>query len=65
MLFKIVCSNNTIIVYEYETGAIINVFQGHSNFIHSLIYNPNPTKFVFYTASEDGTVRAWDIVLNK
>ena len=63
--FAVICSNNTVIVYEYENGAIINVFQGHSNIIHSLIFNTDRDKYVLYTASEDGTLRAWDIVLNK
>lgn len=40
-------------------------FEAHTNFIYDLAFNPDAEKYILYSCSEDGLVKAWDIVLNR
>lgn len=61
----IATARNNILVYDTETYKLLNSFSGHSGFIYDLSFSPDKEKFMLYSASEDGTVKIWDILLNK
>jgi U3 small nucleolar RNA-associated protein 13 len=61
----IATARNNIFVYDTETYKLLNSFSGHSGFIYDLSFSPDKEKFLLYSASEDGTVKIWDILLNK
>lgn len=61
----IVGSNHSILVYDLHNYNLINSFSGHDTFIYDIAFNPDKEKYILYSGSEDGTVKIWDIVLNK
>ncbi len=44
---------------------MVSNFEAHTNFIYDLKFNPEAEKYLLYSCSEDGTIKSWDIVLNK
>jgi U3 small nucleolar RNA-associated protein 13 len=58
-------SSNKILVYDSENFKLLSTFSEHSGFIYDLQFNPDKEKFLLYSASEDGSVKIWDIILNK
>lgn len=53
------CGDNNIYACSLENGLITRTFTGHSDYIHSLDGNAANNQIV--SASEDGTVRFWDV----
>lgn len=53
------CGDNNIYGISLENGIIVRTFNGHSDYIHSLDGTPGNNQIV--SASEDGTVRFWDV----
>ena len=58
-------SNHSILIYDLKNYNLINSFSGHDNFIYDIAFNPDKEKYILYSGSEDGSVKIWDIVLNK
>lgn len=57
------CGDNNIYSISLEDGKILRTFSGHTNYIHCLDGNSSMGQIV--SASEDGTVRMWDIRQKK
>lgn len=51
--------DNTVKLWDTESGQLLNVFEGHTDFITDLVFNPDGAQLA--TASDDGTIRVWDI----
>merc|ERR1711957_516108 len=56
----IATTNHHLLIYDSHKFNLINTFEAHSNFIFDLEFNPDTEKFIIYTASEDGAIKAWD-----
>lgn len=54
-----VLENNSIIVWDVKTHAVIARMEGNTSFITSINYSPCGSKIV--SASEDKTVKIWDV----
>lgn len=50
--------DNTIRIYNAETGRLLHVLEGHRSHVHEVMFHPNGTDLV--STSWDGTVRVWD-----
>jgi U3 small nucleolar RNA-associated protein 13 len=61
----IVGTDNSILIYDAEKYSHLLTFTGHSSFIYDIQFNPDKEKFLLYSASEDNTIRVWDIILGK
>ena len=53
--------NNSIVVSDIGTANIMNVLSGHKDFVNSICFNSDET--LILSASNDKTVRLWDISL--
>ncbi|KAE8744757.1 hypothetical protein FOCC_FOCC008573 [Frankliniella occidentalis] len=51
------CGDNNIYIFNLESGKLIRTLSGHTGFIHSINLSENQ----LVSASEDGTVRLWDM----
>ncbi|BES95913.1 THO complex [Nesidiocoris tenuis] len=51
------CGDNNIYCFSLETGKALRIFDGHTDYIHSL----SSCGSQIASASEDGTVRLWDM----
>lgn len=51
------CGDNTIYEINLENGKILRTFDGHKDYIHSI----HGSDSRLFSASEDGTIRFWDI----
>lgn len=51
------CGDSKIYVYSLEDGRLVRTMEGHENYIHSIHNQGNQLA----SASEDGTVRLWDL----
>ncbi len=51
-------TDNTIILRDGSSGAIVRVFSGHRASVHRVIFTPKGDELV--SAADDGTVRVWD-----
>ena len=60
-----VCSNQSILVYDYETRQLFKTFTGHTGAIFDFAFNPDPNMVSLYTASDDSTIKVWNILLEK
>lgn len=58
-------TNHNLLIYDSNKFNLINSFEAHSNFIFDLEFNPDTEKFIIYTASEDNSIKSWDIILGK
>jgi WD40 repeat protein len=64
--FAIAGSNNSILTYDLNNFNLINSFSpAHDGFIYDMAFNPDKEKYLLYSASEDGCVKIWDLILNK
>lgn len=62
--FANVCSNQTILVYEYESKQLFKTYAGHTGTIFDFSFNPDPNMVSLYTASDDNTIKVWNILLD-
>lgn len=58
-------STNSILIYDNSNYNLLTNFVGHTGFIYDIAFNPDKERFALYSGSEDGTVKVWDIILNK
>jgi len=49
---------NSVKIWDINTGALIKTLEGHTSKVNSVHYSPNGDLIV--TASKDGTIRIWD-----
>jgi len=56
-------TDNTVIVWDIEKGAILHIFKGHSGPINFVSFSPDGTKIV--SASQDQFVRVWNLDTNQ
>ena len=63
--FAICTSNNIINIYNTTNYNLENSFSGHKGIIYELCFNPIINKYILYTASEDNSVRVWNILIKK
>lgn len=61
----IASTEHSLFIYDLSNYSLVSTFTGHTNFVYDLAFNPDKEKFILYSASEDGTVKVWDIILNK
>jgi WD40 repeat protein len=50
-------SDNTIKIWNLHNGKITNTFNGHSNYVHTVLYSPDGT--ILASGSYDDTVKLW------
>jgi WD40 repeat protein len=57
---KVVSSSedNTVQIYDVETGTQLKTLIGHSDKVHSLFWSHDDSKI--FSGSDDGTIRIWD-----
>ena len=54
--------NGIAIVWSVETGEVLNgPFEGHSDWVTSLSFSPDPEEYRFASGSADMTVRIWKL----
>ena len=58
-------TSHNLLVYDCSNYNLVSSFEAHSNFIYDLKFNPEAEKYLLYSCSEDGTIKSWDVVLNK
>jgi WD40 repeat protein len=51
--------DNTLKVWDLETGRILRTLEGHSDFVLDVAVTPNGRRAV--SGSEDKTLRVWDL----
>lgn len=61
----IVTSQNSIMIYETTKFNLECTFTGHSGIIDDIEFNPIKDRFILYSASEDNSVKVWNILLKK
>ncbi|EKM60093.1 uncharacterized protein PHACADRAFT_250980 [Phanerochaete carnosa HHB-10118-sp] len=52
-------ADNTVLVWDFAHGGVLQAFSGHSNWVMSVAYNQDGTRIA--SGSRDGTVRLWDV----
>uniref|UniRef100_A0A336KSM1 CSON014367 protein n=1 Tax=Culicoides sonorensis TaxID=179676 RepID=A0A336KSM1_CULSO len=57
------CGDNNVYSVSLEDGKILRTFGGHTNYIHSIDGNCKVGQIV--SASEDGSIRLWDVRQKK
>ncbi len=55
--------DNTIILWDVDSGEIIHHFDGHGGPVNALAFSPNGRSFI--SASDDQTARLWDVASGK
>nr|VFJ73513.1 MAG: WD40 repeat [Candidatus Kentron sp. FW] len=55
--------DNTLRLWDLESGAVLRIFQGHTAGLWSVVSDgaPNGTHRHVYTAANDGTIRRWPL----
>ncbi|XP_064619164.1 THO complex subunit 6 homolog [Lineus longissimus] len=53
------CGDNNIHMWDLESGHLMKSFEGHTDYVHSVILRNNCRECI--SGSEDGTVRVWDV----
>ena len=51
---------NAVIMWDLQTGAEIQRFEGHSDWVRGIDFSPDGTQII--SSSGDGTVRLWNVV---
>jgi WD40 repeat protein len=50
--------DNTVRVWEVESGRCMRVMEGHSASVRSVAFSPN--SLLIWSAAENGVLRVWD-----
>ncbi len=58
-------TSHSLLVYDCQNYKLISSFEAHTNFIYDIKFNPEAERYLVYSCSEDGTIKSWDVVLNK
>ncbi|ELT98754.1 hypothetical protein CAPTEDRAFT_224884 [Capitella teleta] len=53
------CGDHQVHMWDVESGSHVGTLEGHTNYIHDLAVRGNSNECI--SASEDGTVRIWDL----
>ncbi|MBD2772676.1 serine/threonine-protein kinase [Iningainema tapete] len=53
--------DRTIKLWQVSTGKLIRTFTGHSHWVNSVAFNPNPPGGFFASGSADGTIKLWEV----
>ena len=53
--------DNTIRLWDGNTGTFLFTLSGHTNSVYSVAFNPKG-QFFLASGSQDGTVLLWDLV---
>jgi len=62
--FILTCSRDKLIrLFAAQTGELLHTFIGHDNWVKSLALHP--TGKYLYTASDDKSIRVWDLTYGK
>ncbi len=56
--FTTLTTAGTVRVWNAETGEVVAVLKGHTDWVRSAVFSPDGSKIA--TASEDGTARVWE-----
>jgi WD40 repeat protein/tRNA A-37 threonylcarbamoyl transferase component Bud32 len=56
-------ADNTLILWDVQTGALLRRYEGHSDTVRSLCLLPEGRRFI--SASQDKTLRLWDLDTGK
>ncbi|KAF5810790.1 putative transcription factor WD40-like family [Helianthus annuus] len=52
-------------VWDVEGHFCTHSFKGHKGVVTSVIFHPDPTRWLLYSGSDDTTVRVWDLISKK
>jgi hypothetical protein len=55
--------NNTIKIWDLQTGKILNTLNGHDNWINSVAFSPDNSKII--SSSSDRSIKIWDTQSGK
>ena len=56
----LVCTACAVTVFSVQTGEVLTVLKGHTEFVGSVVVVPAASVCLCWTAGLDGTVRFWD-----
>lgn len=58
-------SDRLVKVFDIEKGFCTHSFRGHEGIVSLVQFHPHPNQLVLVSASEDSTVRVWDLYSQK
>ncbi|XP_074294181.1 protein TORMOZ EMBRYO DEFECTIVE-like [Silene latifolia] len=58
-------ADRKVLVWDVDAGYCTHYFKGHTGIVNCILFHPDPNNLVLFSASDDTTVRAWDLVAGK
>ncbi|XP_064613145.1 THO complex subunit 6 homolog [Liolophura sinensis] len=55
------CGDNNVYIWDMESGTLLSQLKGHEDYIHCVCVKGEGLESQCVSASEDGTIRLWDI----
>ncbi|KAH9609357.1 hypothetical protein KSS87_015340 [Heliosperma pusillum] len=52
-------------VWDVDGGFCTHFFKGHKGIVHCIMFHPDPNNLILFSGSDEGSVRAWDLVTKK
>ncbi|KAH9607330.1 hypothetical protein KSS87_007062 [Heliosperma pusillum] len=52
-------------VWDVDAGFCTHYFEGHTGIVTSILFHPDPNNLILFSASDETTVWAWDLVAKK
>lgn len=55
-------SDKTIKIYDFEKGFCTHNFRGHKGIVTLVKFHPDPQRLQLFSASDDCTVKMWNLI---